>query len=84
MVGLIAAAEQVKELGPSEDDDLEQMMDHGLGSTQVKLAFDLIHIKSDLTFLYSFLIITFFLAEHSGVLAQAIAGCTGRRVETCS
>ena len=44
MVGLIAAAEQVKELGPSEDEDLGQMMDHGLSSTQVKLVFDLIHI----------------------------------------
>ena len=60
MVGLIATAEQVKELGPSEDEDLEQKMDHGLRSTQVKLVFDLIHILPDLTFLYLFLIITFF------------------------
>ena len=36
MVGLIPAAEQAKELGPSEDEDLEQMMDHGQKSTQVK------------------------------------------------
>ena len=51
MVGLIAAAEQANELGPSEIEDLEQMMDQGLSSTQVKLVFDLIHIKPDLTFL---------------------------------
>ena len=44
MVGLISAAEQTKELGTSEDKDLEQMMDQGLSSTQVKLVFDLIHI----------------------------------------
>ena len=43
MVGLIATAEQVKELGPSEDEDMEPMMD-GLSSTQVKLVFDLIYI----------------------------------------
>ena len=60
MMGLIAAAEQVKELGPSEDEDPEQMMDHGLSSTQVKFVFDLIHIFPDLTFLYLFLIITVF------------------------
>ena len=44
MVGLISAAKQTKELGTSEDKDLEQMMDQGLSSTQVKLVFDLIHI----------------------------------------
>ena len=58
--GLNAAAEQAKELGPSEDEDLEQMMDHGLSSTQVKFVLDLIHIFPDLTFLYLFLIITIF------------------------
>ena len=42
--GLNAAAAQAKELGPSEDEDLEQKMDHGLSSTQVKLVFDLIYI----------------------------------------
>ena len=40
MVGLIAAAEQANELGPSEIEDL----DKGLSSTQVKLVFDFIHI----------------------------------------
>ena len=44
MVGLIAAAEQAEELGPSEDEDLEQMTDRGLSSTQVKSMFDLFHI----------------------------------------
>ena len=44
MVGLIATAEQEKELRPSEDEDLEPMMDHGLNSTQVKLVVDLIYI----------------------------------------
>ena len=39
--GLRAADEQVKELGPSEDEDARQMMDHGLRSTEVKLMFDL-------------------------------------------
>ena len=43
MVGLIAAAEQAKELETSEDEDLKQMVDHGLKSTQVKLLFDLSH-----------------------------------------
>ena len=42
--GLSAADEQVKELRPSEDENVEQMMDHGLNSTQVKLVLDLIHI----------------------------------------
>ena len=37
--GAIAATEQAK-----EDEDLEQMTDHGLSSTQVKMVFDLIHI----------------------------------------
>ena len=39
-----AAAEQVKELGPSEDEDLGQKMEQRLQSTQVKFMFDLIHI----------------------------------------
>ena len=39
-----AAAEQVKELGPSEDEELEQKVDQRLQSTQVKFMFDLIHI----------------------------------------
>ena len=34
--GLNAAAAQAKELGPSEDEDLRQMNDPGLRSTQVK------------------------------------------------
>ena len=42
--GLSAAAAQEKELGPSEDEDVRQMMDHGLGSTQVKSMIDLSHI----------------------------------------
>ena len=58
--GLSAADERAKELGTSEDEDLEQITDHGLSSTQVKLVFDLIHILLDLTFLYLFLIITYF------------------------
>ena len=37
--GAIAATEQAK-----EDEDLEQMMDHGVRSTQVKLMFDLCYI----------------------------------------
>ena len=41
--GLNAAAAQAKELEPSEDEDMEPMMD-GLSSTQVKLVFDLIYI----------------------------------------
>ena len=39
--GLKAAAEQAKELGPSEKEDVGQMMDPGLRSTQVKSMFDL-------------------------------------------
>ena len=39
-----AASEQVKELGPSEDEDLGQKMEQRLQSTQVKFMFDLIHI----------------------------------------
>ena len=45
--GLSAAAaddEQVKELGPSEDEHLGQKVDQRLQSTQVKFMFDLIHI----------------------------------------
>ena len=42
--GLNAAAEQAKELGPSKEEDVGQMMDPGLRGTQVKLVFDLIHI----------------------------------------
>ena len=42
--GLSAEAQQAKELGPSEDEDVRQMMDPGLRGTQVKLVFDLIHI----------------------------------------
>ena len=44
MVGLIAEAEQTKELGPSEDEHVGRMMDHGLKSSQVKSMFDLSHI----------------------------------------
>ena len=44
MDGLSAADERAKELGTSEDEDLEQITDHGLSSTQVKLVFDLIYI----------------------------------------
>ena len=44
MVGLIATAEQVKELGPSEDEDIGQMRDQGLRSMQVKSIFDLSYI----------------------------------------
>ena len=58
--GLSAADEQVNEFRPSEDENVEQIMDHGLSSTQVILVFDLIHILPDLTFLYLFLIIPFF------------------------
>ena len=39
-----AAAEQVKELGPSEDEYVGQKMEQGLQSTQVKFMFDLIRI----------------------------------------
>ena len=39
--GLNAAAAQAKELGPSEDSDVRQIMNHGLRSTQVKSMFDL-------------------------------------------
>ena len=39
-----AAAEQEKELGPSEDAYVGQKMDQRLQSTQVKFMFDLIHI----------------------------------------
>ena len=53
MVGLIAEAEQTKELGPSEDENLGQMMVYGLRSTQVRLNFDLIHIWPDLTYFSS-------------------------------
>ena len=42
--GLSAAAAKVKELGPSENEEVKQMMDHGLKSSQVKSMFDLSHI----------------------------------------
>ena len=45
--GLSAAAAQEKELGPSEDEDVGQMMDPVLKSTQVKLisvVFELISV----------------------------------------
>ena len=53
MVGSIAEAEQTKELGPSEDENLGQMMEYGLRSTQVRLNFNLIHIWPDLTYFSS-------------------------------
>ena len=42
--GFSAAAVQAKELGPSEDEHVGRMMDHGLKSSQVKSMFDLSHI----------------------------------------
>ena len=42
--GLNAAAEQAKELGSSEYEDVGQMMDQGLQSTQVTSMFDVSYI----------------------------------------
>ena len=41
MDGLIAAAEQVKKLAPSENENVERKIYQGLQSTQVKSIFDL-------------------------------------------
>ena len=42
--GLKPAAEQAKELGPSENENVGEKMDQGLQSTQVKSMFDLSRI----------------------------------------
>ena len=42
--GLSAASAQVKDLGPSEDENVGQKMDQGLQSAQVKSMFDLSRI----------------------------------------
>ena len=52
--GLNAAAEQAKELGPSEDEDIGQMKDQGLRSIQVKSIFDLSYIWADISVLIGY------------------------------